>query len=180
MPVRRETVPAMPEKSLAAACDSAKLDQRLEGMEMSEIEALAALQKTQPPLTDEMKRLLDELHEILENPVVEAAFNTAVSQVSQFVEIGASNPWIGATTEYFEEYFRTWFTYLPVPGGGLGKIIPFSFFYLNNPSAYVFLNTLKSRRNPDAPYTTEIFNWIVAFVKERGGVHGFCGVWGAY
>jgi phosphatidylserine decarboxylase len=91
-----------------------------------------------------------------------------VSQVSQFVEIGAPNPWIGATTEYFEEYFRTWFTYLPVPGGGLGKIIPFSFFYLNNPSAYVFLNTLKSRRTPDAPYTTEIFNWIVAFVKERG------------
>lgn len=135
---------------------------------MSDIQTLKALQKNQPPLTDEMKRLLEELHEIVQNPVVESAFNAAVSQVTPIVETGGPNPWKGKDVAYFVEYFRTWFTFLPTPGGGLGKIIPFSFFYLNNPSAYVFLNSFKSRRRPDAPFTTEIFNWIVAFVKERG------------
>jgi phosphatidylserine decarboxylase len=52
--------------------------------------------------------------------------------------------------------------------GGLGEIVPFTYFYYNNESAFYFLNELKSRRNNSVPYSPEIFNWTVRFIKARG------------
>lgn len=135
---------------------------------MSDIQLLAKQFETQAALTPEMEDLLKELDDIIANPLVEAAFNTAVANVDPFIEYGGQNKWKGQSIDVFRAYFKTWFTFLPVPNGGLGMIIPFSHFYLNNPSGYYFLNTFKSRRDPDSEYTTEIFNWIVKFVKLRG------------
>ncbi|MDC0685025.1 phosphatidylserine decarboxylase [Sorangium atrum] len=128
-----------------------------------------AIQQTnqQIPLTPAMRQLIDELKRLMANPVVEAAFNEAVAHVKPFVEDGSKNPWVGATAEYFVRYFEQWFTFLPEPTGGLGKIVPFTYFYLDNKSAFAFLNTFKSRTTSDE-YTTEIFNWTVKFIKERG------------
>jgi phosphatidylserine decarboxylase len=100
--------------------------------------------------------------------MVEAAYNEAISHVQPFVESGKKNQWVGQTIDYFAQYFETWFTFLPQPSGGLGKIVPFTYFYLNNDSAFAFLNTFKSRREGATEYTTEIFNWTVEFIKERG------------
>ncbi len=89
-----------------------------------------------PPLTHEMIELRDELREIVANPVVEAAYNDAVAHVEPYVaELGPTrkNPWVGTTIDYFVKYFEKWFTFLPTPTGGLGKIVPFIFFYANNP-----------------------------------------------
>ena len=121
-----------------------------------------------PSLTPAMKRLMDELRHIVKNPVVEAAFNEAIAHVQPFVEDGSKNPWIGSTISDFVKYFEGWFTFLPTPTGGLGKIVPFTYLYLNNESAFFFLNTFKSRREGAKEYTTEIFDWTVRFIKERG------------
>ena len=129
---------------------------------------LRAQQKRNPDLTSNMQNMMDELHKILGNSLVEAAYDKAIANVDPNIEIGAENPWIGKPVAYFEEYFRTWFTYLPRPNEGLGKIIPFSFFYLNNPMAYRFLNNFESSSHSNTEHTKEIFNWIVAFVHERG------------
>lgn len=122
----------------------------------------------QPPLTPGMKDLMTELREICANPVVEAAYNDAVAHVQPIVESGAANPWAGTSIDHFIKYFEGWFTFLPTPVGGLGKIVPFTYFYLNNKVAFAFLNTLKSRRKGATQYTTEIFDWSVKFIKERG------------
>lgn len=135
---------------------------------MNSLESLQDCQKLQPRLTPEMISHMERLKEIMANPVVEAAYNTAISNVDPFVEGGGPNPWIGRSAQYLQEYFRTWFTYLPSPSGGLGKIIPFSYFYLNNSSGYAFLNTLQSRSSPDRQYRPEIFEWVAQFVKIRG------------
>lgn len=121
-----------------------------------------------PELTQEMKDLLIELREIVANPVVEAAYNDAISKVDPYLIDGTVNPWAGKTIDYFVDYFEDWFTFLPTPDGGLGKIVPFTYFYLNNWTAYYFLNTLQSKKNKDVPYTKEIFNWTVKFIKEHG------------
>jgi phosphatidylserine decarboxylase len=118
-----------------------------------------------------MNRLLNELRVIVNNPVVESAFNDAIANVEPYVaELGTSqkNPWAGKTVDYFVDYFENWFTFLPTPTGGLGKIVPFTFFYLNNREAFYFLNDLKSRRKGAKSYTREVFNWTVKFVKARG------------
>ncbi|MDV3352019.1 phosphatidylserine decarboxylase [Leptolyngbyaceae cyanobacterium CCMR0082] len=121
-----------------------------------------------PPLTEKMKQLIAELRDIVSNPVVEAAYNDAIANVTPLIEpTGERNPWIGQTIDYFVEYFEQWFTFLPQPNGGLGKIVPFTYFYRNNETAFFFLNQLKSRRK-NAPYTTEIFNWTVKFILARG------------
>ncbi|MFG6101944.1 phosphatidylserine decarboxylase [Leptothoe sp. EHU-05/26/07-4] len=121
-----------------------------------------------PPLTEKMKQLIAELRDIVSNPVVEAAYNDAIANVTPLIEpTGERNPWIGQTIDYFVEYFEQWFTFLPQPNGGLGKIVPFTYFYRNNETAFFFLNQLKSRRD-NAPYTTEIFNWTVKFILARG------------
>ena len=121
-----------------------------------------------PPLTKEMKDLIQELRDIVSNPVVEAAYNDAIANVIPIIEPqGIKNPWIGQTVDYFVEYFRKWFTFLPQPNGGLGRIVPFTYFYRNNEKAFYFLNNFKSRRG-DAPYTKEIFNWTVKFIRVRG------------
>ncbi|WP_437299365.1 hypothetical protein [Sorangium sp. So ce426] len=106
-----------------------------------------AIQQTnqQIPLTPAMREMIDELKRLMANPVVETAFNEAVAHVRPFVEDGSKNPWVGATAEYFVRYFEQWFTFLPEPTGGLGKIVPFTYFYLDNKSAFAFLNTFKSR-----------------------------------
>ncbi|MFG6094192.1 phosphatidylserine decarboxylase [Leptothoe sp. ISB3NOV94-8A] len=115
-----------------------------------------------------MKQLIAELRDIVSNPVVEAAYNDAIANVTPLIEpTGERNPWIGQTIDYFVEYFEQWFTFLPQPNGGLGKIVPFTYFYRNNETAFFFLNQLKSRRK-NAPYTTEIFNWTVKFILARG------------
>ncbi len=119
-------------------------------------------------LTEPMKKLMHELREIVSNPVVEAAFNDAIAHVQPVLSDGTANPWKGKTMDYFINYFVGWFTFLPEPNGGLGKIVPFTYFYLNNKVAFYFLNNLKSRRNKTMPYTAEVFNWTVKFIKERG------------
>jgi len=124
-----------------------------------------------PPLNQEMIGLISDLEEILQNPAVEAAYNTAISNVTPLVFFHGKiqdNPWKGQTKEFFINYFREWFTFLPIPTKGLGKIQPFTFFYLDNPSAFFFLNELKSKKYPDLEYSKEIFNWTVEFIRARG------------
>lgn len=125
----------------------------------------------QAPLTPEMQALVEELRIIVANPVVEAAYNDAVSGVTPYVdELGENirNPWAGTNIDYFVEYFSDWFTWLPTPTSGLGKIVPLTFFYLNNPRAFYFLNDLQSKSALAKGYTREIFNWTVKFIKLRG------------
>ncbi len=135
---------------------------------MASIKELRQQASTQAPLTPAMEELMEELRLIVSNPIVEAAYNDAVAHVQPYVEDGSENPWIGNTIEYFVEYFRAWFTFLPTPSGGLGKIVPFTHLYLDNKSAFAFLNTFKSRCSGAREYTREIFNWTVKFIKERG------------
>jgi phosphatidylserine decarboxylase len=127
-----------------------------------------APQPLQRPLTSAMEELMGELEAIVSNPVVEAAYNDAIARVTPFIEDGSPNPWVGQSINFFVNYFRDWFTFLPEPAGGLGKIVPFTWFYLKNPTAAAFLNTFKSKSNGAAEYTTEIFNWTVKFIMERG------------
>ena len=133
-----------------------------------DLTTLQKMLKEQPSLTSDMENKLAELHGILSNPEVRKAFDNAISTVSKTVEDGGPNPWIDKTVDYFEAYFRTWFTFLPVPNGGLGMIIPFSQFYLDNQAGADFLNCFESQRSPSSPRTTEIFNWIAEFVDMRG------------
>lgn len=121
-----------------------------------------------PQLTPEMQELINELKEIVSNPIVEAAYNDAVANVQQILLDGSTNPWAGTTVDYFVNYFVSWCTFVPSPTGGLGKIVPFTYFYLNNKTAYYFINTLKSRRNASVPYTKEIFEWNIKFIKLHG------------
>lgn len=98
-------------------------------------------QPKQPPLTPAMKKLISALKRIALNPVVEAAYNEAVSNVQVNIfdmetQQTITNPWAGTTIEYFIEYFEKWFTFLPSPTSGLGKIVPFTWFYLENKSAF--------------------------------------------
>ncbi len=123
--------------------------------------------KSTIPLTEGMEKLIDELKEIFSNPVVEAAYNDAIANVQPILYTGKKNPWVGKTSDYFINYFKNWFTFLPIPNGGLGKIIPLTYFYQNNEKAYFFLNNFKSRRG-EVAYSKEIFNWTVKFIKMRG------------
>ncbi len=129
-----------------------------------------------PPLTEDMKLLILELKEIASNPEVEKTFNEAIANVIPVIPNGTNkpNPWSGKTINYFVNYFEGWFTYLPTPvkvvtpNGGLGRIMPFTYFYLENPKGFAFLNTFESRKNSSSPYSKEIFNWTVKFIKARG------------
>lgn len=125
-----------------------------------------------PDLTPEMVEMLGELETILANPVVDAAWCDAIANVQPTVdELGPkrANPWVAAEPEHLVAYFAQWFTFLATPsGGGLGKIVPFTFFYLNNPSAFHFLNELESQTGAATEPTKEIFDWTVRFVKVRG------------
>lgn len=120
------------------------------------------------PLTHEMTSLINELKEIIANPVVEAAYNDAIANVQPILLDGTKNQWIGKSIDYFVQYFEDWFTFLPTPVGGLGKIVPFTHFYLNNENAFYFLNHLKSKKEGAQSFTKEIFNWTVDFIKARG------------
>lgn len=111
---------------------------------------------------------MDKLREITSNPEVVAAYDMAIASVDKNIEFAATNPWAGRSIDYFVEYFQTWFTYLPEPNEGLGKIIPFTFFYQNNDLGSYFLNEFKSQTPPGKEPRTEIFNWLKAFVVERG------------
>lgn len=121
-----------------------------------------------PPLTDGMKAIMSKLREIVANPVVEAAYNDAIANVQPILLDGSKNPWTGQSIDYFVHYFHDWFTFLPTPVGGLGKIVPFTYFYLNNETAFYFLNQLQSKQPGAKEFTKEIFNWTVEFIKERG------------
>jgi len=124
-----------------------------------------------PAHTPEMTRLMGELRVIVRNPVVEAAYNTAIANLDPFImELGIQqdNPWAGTTVDDFVAYFDKWFTFLPLPESGLGFIVPLTFFYINNPQAFYFMNSLQSRTAPAEEYSKEIFNWTVKFIKERG------------
>jgi phosphatidylserine decarboxylase len=124
-----------------------------------------------PPQTAEMKKIMDELRVIARNPVVEAAYNTAIANLDPFVmELGVQqkNPWVGTTVNDFVGYFDKWFTFLPQPSSGLGFIVPLTFFYLNNPAAFYFMNRLQSKSEHAEDYSREIFDWTVKFIKERG------------
>lgn len=125
-----------------------------------------------PDLTPEMIALLDELTAILANPTVEAAWTDAIANVQPTVnELGPpqANPWVDAGTDHLVAYFAQWFTFLATPtGGGLGKIVPFTFLYVNNPAAFYFLNELESQTGSATQPSKEVFNWTVQFVKVRG------------
>ena len=124
-----------------------------------------------PPHTAEMKAIMDELRVIVSNPVVEAAYNAAVAHVDPIImELGLQqeNPWVDTTVNDFVAYFDKWFTFLPQPASGLGFIVPLTFFYVNNPQAFYFLNGLQSKSGASASHSKEIFNWTVKFIKERG------------
>lgn len=124
-----------------------------------------------PPHTPPMDKIMDELRVIMANPVVEAAYNDAIAHLDPFVqELGTQqqNPWTGTTVEDFICYFDKWFTFLPQPAGGLGFIVPLTFFYLNNPQGFYFMNLLQSKSGDAKEYSKEIFNWSVRFIKERG------------
>ena len=124
----------------------------------------------QPPLTSEMKLLIKELQEIVNNPEVVNAFNEAIANITPILPDGSGkpNPWLGKKINDFVTYFENWFTFLPTPAGGLGRIMPFTYFYLENKKAFDFLNTFESRKNQNVPYSKEIFNWTVEFIKARG------------
>ncbi len=122
----------------------------------------------QPPLNSEMKQLMQELREIVSNPEVVKAFDEAIANLTPTLQNGKPNPWIGKKIDYLVTYFENWFTFLPTPVGGLGKIMPFTYFYLENKKAFDFLNTFESRKNSNVPYSKEIFNWSVKFIKARG------------
>lgn len=122
----------------------------------------------QPPLNAEMKLLIKELQEIVSNPEVIKAYNEAIANLTPVLQNGKPNPWIGKNIDYFVNYFENWFTFLPTPAGGLGRIMPFTYFYLENKKAFNFLNTFESRKNSSVPYSKEIFNWTVKFIKARG------------
>ncbi len=135
---------------------------------MSPIKNVDIIEPPPIPLTPKMEELMAELEEIVSNPVVEAGYNDAIANVIPIIEPqGTPNPWIGRSIDDFVQYFRGWFTFLPTPTGGLGKIVPFTYFYRNNETAFYFLNNFKSKRGNGA-YTTEIFNWTVKFIKARG------------
>jgi len=121
-----------------------------------------------PDLTPEMKELILELTEIVKNPMVESAYNDAIANVQPILLDGSENPWLGKNIDYFVNYFIDWFTFIPLPSGGLGKIVPFTYFYLNNRKAYYFINQFQSRRNDSLPYSKEIFDWNVKFIKVHG------------
>lgn len=122
----------------------------------------------QPPLTSEMKLHIKELQDIVSNPEVVKTFNDAIANLTPVLQNSKPNPWLGKTVNDFVAYFENWFTFLPTPVGGLGRIMPFTYFYLENKKAYDFLNTFESRKNPNVPYSKEIFNWTVKFIKMRG------------
>ncbi len=121
-----------------------------------------------PSLTQKMEELISKLETIVANPVVEAAYNDAISKVRPFLWTGEPNPWVGRDVDYFVNYFKEWFTFLPQPTGGLGKIVPFTYFYYNNETAFNFLNNFKSKSGNNSSYSTEIFDWTVKFVEARG------------
>jgi phosphatidylserine decarboxylase len=124
-----------------------------------------------PPHTPEMTKIMNELRVIVSNPVVEAAYNTAIANLDPFImELGIQqeNPWAGTTVNDFVSYFDKWFTFLPQPASGLGFIVPLTFFYVNNPQAFYFMNKLQSKSGRGEEYSKEIFNWTVKFIKERG------------
>lgn len=124
-----------------------------------------------PPHTPQMQIIMDELRVIVANPVVEAAYNDAIAHLDPFVqELGTQqeNPWAGTTVEDFVCYFDKWFTFLPQPSSGLGFIVPLTFFYLNNPQGFYFMNNLQSKSGDAKEYSKEIFNWSVKFIMERG------------
>lgn len=132
------------------------------------MEMIRKSSENNPPLTKEMEMVLKRLQVLVNNPVVEAAFNEAIAHVYPQLPTGQQNPWKYMTVAYFVEYFRHWFTYLGGPSGGLGFIMPFTWFYLNNRSAYYFLNEFRSMTTPNRTYTKEIFNWQVEFIRVRG------------
>jgi len=118
-------------------------------------------------INEKKEKLIDELKTIVSNPVVEAAYNDAIAHVQPILSDGSKNPWVGQDINYFVKYFDDWFDYLPSPTGGLGKIHPFTYFYLNNKTAFYFLNNFQSNALANG-YTTEIYNWSVKFIIARG------------
>lgn len=120
-------------------------------------------------LTPPMKQHIEMLRILAANPIVEAAFNDAIAHVAPVLYNGEKNQWLGKDISYLIDYFKDWFTFLPTPTGGLGKIQPFTHFYINNKPAFYFLNQFKSRTHGVSErHTTEIFNWTLEFIKMRG------------
>lgn len=113
------------------------------------------------------KSLISELKKLMRNPVVKAAYNEAITNVQPILPNGEKNQWVEKNSDYFIKYFEGWFDFLPTPTGGLGKIEPFTHFYLNNKAAFYFLNDFKSKAL-GKEYTTEIYNWTVKFIIGRG------------
>lgn len=111
--------------------------------------------------------IIRELDELFEIPQVQAAFGKAIRGVKKEIPgVDGSeptpNPWYGKTSEDFANYFNNWYHFLAKPGAGLGYIVPFTYFYFDNPDAFAFLNTLQ------VDGKKVIFDWTVKFVQKRG------------
>lgn len=119
------------------------------------------------PLTPSMEALMTKLRVICDDPKVTEAFNDAISKCALHTAEGMPNPWIGRSVADLVQFFRNWFTFLPIPSSGFGYILPFSWFYLNNPAAKDFLNKFRSNTSGKR-YSAEIFNWTREFILERG------------
>jgi phosphatidylserine decarboxylase len=111
--------------------------------------------------------LFARLKDLMKDPSVQAAFTDAVAHVQPVLPNGDRNPWTDASVDYFINYFDAWFSFLPQPASGLGKIVPFTYFYLNNRSAFNFLNNFESSHD-GTYYRKEVFEWTVEFIKLRG------------
>lgn len=121
-----------------------------------------------PPLNNKMTLHMEKLAVICSNPTVEAAYNEAIAHTQKTTSLGTDNPWQYANISEFQDYFETWFVDLEKPDGGLGLILPFTWFYLNNTSGYYFLNTFESKSGRAMQYSKEIFDWTVTFIFIRG------------
>lgn len=117
---------------------------------------------------EELKQsLIKELKQLMANSVVKAAYDEAIINVQPTLPNGDANEWVEKDVDFFIKYFDDWFDFLPTTTGGLGKIKPFTHFYLNNSAAFYFLNNFKSNALGKG-YTTEIYNWTVTFIIGRG------------
>lgn len=111
--------------------------------------------------------IVKELDKLFENEQVQQAFREAICGVKAEIPgidggDPTPNPWFEKTAEDFSNYFNNWFHFLPTPGSGLGFIVPFTYFYFENPAAFTFLNTF------EVDGERKIFNWTVRFVQKRG------------
>lgn len=118
-----------------------------------------------------------ELNRFFSNDAAKAAFDSMILGIEPIVTTAATppsylpNPWIGATSEDFVEFFKTYFFQLPTPSGkydGLSLILKANYLNRGNPAAFHFFNTFKSQTPPATSATTEFYQWTYKWLTARG------------